>query len=254
MNTLEKIQFNFQDYLMKTDPAIRQAIATPIRGSATERLSIYGEAYFLRLLEAMGLEFPALKNFLGKTAFDKLCIAYFTAYPSQHYSIRYAGTRMALFLTSYSEDKPYLRELAEFEISLSNALDAKDAPIKSVADLSTIPSEKWGEIIFTLHPSVTLHQFEWNIPQVWKNAIDKVRKRPIKKTSYAAAWRKGLLSFYSDHPESEHHLLLQVKAGKNFAELCQDLTTWYPKEEDAAQFAINTLVRWLNDEMISDMR
>lgn len=251
---LASLQSDFQRFLRDNDKTIQQSIATPHRGSATERLSIYGEAYFLRLIEAMGLEFPAMKNFLGKTQFDKMCHGYFEHYPSQHYSIRYIGQLLPKYLDHFAKEKPYLSELASFEISLSHALDAKDAPVQSLDTLSQIPADDWGYIVFELHPSVSLHQFEWNIPTIWKNAVDKVRARPIKKKTYAAAWRKGLLSFYSDHPESEHELLTLIEKRENFAELCQCLTKWYPKEEEAAQYAINTLVRWLNDEMISAIR
>lgn len=252
MTTLETLQQHFQHFLLDTTPRIREEIATPHRGSATERLSVYGEGYYLRLFEALGIEFRALESFMGHTNFIKMARAYLTRHPSQFASVRYIGTYLPEFLAEYDPARPYLRELACLEVALSNALDARNAPIKTTQDLSLISPEQWGTIHFKLHPSVTLLDFKWDIPALWESATKKIRKRPTQKVTHTTVWRKQLASYYFSKDEIETRMLLQVQQGENFATLCETLTQHF-SEEAAAQYAINTIVRWLNEEMISEI-
>ncbi len=252
MTTLETLQSHFQQYMLTATSTIRAEVATPFRGSATTRLSVYGEGYYLRLLEALSIEFNALKNFLGEPLFNKMGVAFLDSHPSNTYAVRFIGTRLPEFLASYEAKRPYIRELALFEVNLSNALDAADAPIKTTQDLAAIPVEHWGEMKFKLHPSVALLDFEWDIPALWQTAVKKVRKKPTQRKTCVTIWRKQLAPYYFSKDESETRMLLQLQAGEDFAALCQSLVPQF-SEADAAQQAINTLVRWLNEEMISDI-
>src|SRR6202022_3731779 len=44
--------------------------------TSVERLSIYANAYYARLLECLGEEFPVLKQTLGEETFDAFALAY----------------------------------------------------------------------------------------------------------------------------------------------------------------------------------
>ncbi|MBI5447638.1 MAG: putative DNA-binding domain-containing protein [Gammaproteobacteria bacterium] len=253
MTTLKTLQHHFQQFLLMTMPHIREEVATPQKGSATERLSVYGEGYYLRLFEALGIEFGALEKFMGHARFIKMARAYLEKHPSQFYCVRYIGTHLPSFLAEYDPARPYLRELALFEMALSNAIDARNASIKTTQDLAGIPIEAWGNMRFVLHPSVALLEFDWNIPVLWEMATKKTRHKPLHVPTQVTVWRKQLMPYYFAKEKNEARMLSQLQQGENFATICQSLTDFFPDETAAAQYAVNALTRWLNEEMISDI-
>jgi hypothetical protein len=65
-----------------------ETIISPSRrlGSA-DRLRIYGQAYFSRLVECLRAEFPTMVRVLGIEAFDRLAFGYLLEQPSQSYTL-----------------------------------------------------------------------------------------------------------------------------------------------------------------------
>ena len=250
MSTLETLQKQFQHYLLNADDAIKNNIVKPQKGGQARRLSVYGEGYYLRLIEALSTESPALKNRIGQNAFEKMARAYFKKHPSSFFSVRHIAAHLPAFLRQYYSTQPYLAELAQFEIALSNTLDAADAEIKTTHDLSLIPTEDWGNIRLQLHPSVHTLKFEWDMASLYKSAMENKQTKPFKKRIAMTVWRKQLSPYYYTKEPAETAMLELAKENKNFQEICQCLTDFF-SEKDAAPYAVNTLVRWLNEEMIS---
>ena len=82
--------------------------------TSLERVAIYREIYWLRLREALSVDYPALKKYLGDEEFDRLCDAYCQQHPSKSYSLNRLGDHLPKFLESYSglKRKPFVMELA----------------------------------------------------------------------------------------------------------------------------------------------
>ena len=51
--------------------------------SSVDRLAVYGNAYFARLVECLGDTFPAVKHTLGEDTFAGFAVAYLQQHPSQ---------------------------------------------------------------------------------------------------------------------------------------------------------------------------
>ncbi len=60
--------------------------------TAIERLQIYGNAYFARLLECLREEFPVLKHALTEEVFDAFAVGYLQQYPSRSYTLFELGS------------------------------------------------------------------------------------------------------------------------------------------------------------------
>src|SRR4030067_3631289 len=109
--------------------------------SAEERLPIYANAYRLRLLEALGTDYPGLHTVLGDDEFDAMGRAYIAAHPSPYFSLRWFGDRMSEFLrTTAPYDKyPVLTEMAAFEWAQSHAFESADTAGARINDLAALP-------------------------------------------------------------------------------------------------------------------
>ncbi len=66
---------------------IEQVVTRSSKQSAVERLGVYGNAYFARLLGCMAEDFPATKHAVGEEAFAGFVIRYLQKYPSTSYSL-----------------------------------------------------------------------------------------------------------------------------------------------------------------------
>jgi hypothetical protein len=68
-----------------------------------ERLEIYNQQYWFRVIAAVSEDFPALQVVLGQEKFDSLVLAYLRENPSTSYSLRNLGARLPAWLASYPE-------------------------------------------------------------------------------------------------------------------------------------------------------
>src|SRR5260370_25598234 len=73
--------------------------------TALERLAIYGYAYYARLLECLGDEFPVLKHALGEELFDAFAAEYLEQYPSRSYTLFHLGLNFPRFLAETRPDQ-----------------------------------------------------------------------------------------------------------------------------------------------------
>lgn len=72
MSRLAQLQADFQAYLMDEDKgaAFKNCIVDDAKVGVKRRLSIYADAYRLRIIEALANSYPKLKALLGDDLFD----------------------------------------------------------------------------------------------------------------------------------------------------------------------------------------
>lgn len=86
--------------------------------SAEQRLAIYARGYWLRLLECMRAEFPALRSALGDELFDAFARGYLKERPSRSYSLTALGADFAHYLEASRPDRdaPLAARDASFDV------------------------------------------------------------------------------------------------------------------------------------------
>ena len=152
MSGLHRLQNQFQDYLLNSNPLFQNSIVNTKKIPAETRLAIYANAYRSRLIDALAANYPVLQAHLGCAQFEELGQAYLSAYPSLHRSIRWFGDQLTHFLCKNScyKEIPYLGELAQFEWTLTLVFDATDSTIlqmeKMDVNIKAGTNEECGEI------------------------------------------------------------------------------------------------------------
>ena len=68
------------------------------RLTSLERLEIYSRSYWYRALDSLYDDFPGLRAVLGRRAFQRLSRAYLAECPSQSFTLRNLGERLAGWL------------------------------------------------------------------------------------------------------------------------------------------------------------
>ena len=104
--------------------ALEKLICRSENLTSTERLGIYGNAYYARLLECLRESFPVLAYALGNDLFDEFSLEYLQRYPSQSYSLCQLGDHFAAHLKETRPDAEQHEEgqvdWPDFLIDLAN--------------------------------------------------------------------------------------------------------------------------------------
>jgi hypothetical protein len=137
----------------------RGELETVVRRSrnltAEERLSIYANGYWARLLECLGDCFPVLRTALGEEVFDGFAFEYLQRYPSRSYTLDRLGERFPQFLdetrpaeTVGQVDWPdFLIDLARLEWTVAKVFDGpgvEGQPLLRHDDLQGLPPERFA--------------------------------------------------------------------------------------------------------------
>ncbi len=137
--------------------------------TSIERLQVYANAYYARLLECLRGEFPALVHALGPETFDGFGLAYLQSYPSTSYTLANLGRNFPRFLAetrpadAVHELRPswpdFLIDLATVERTYSEVFDGsgiEDQRILQPEDLAAVSPEQWPEARLTPVPCLRL--------------------------------------------------------------------------------------------------
>lgn len=257
MTALLSLQHAFQQYLMSADNlegVLPEIVADHL--PKEKRLKIYFDAYRIRLMEILKLDFSKTYVLLGEDLYFQAFTAYLNAHPSSHFNVRYFGQQFPQFLRDCSPfcDEPIFAEMADFEWTLMSTLDAEDAHVLSLNDLQQVPQEDWPKLMFKFHPSVKHVAYEWDTPPLWKSIDNEEPPRAAKKLSqpqHWLIWRKGISSRYESISNEQVTLFnLLSESGYCFSEILESLNQTMP-EEKVPEFAISHLQHWIEEELIS---
>ncbi|MGJ8619331.1 MAG: HvfC/BufC N-terminal domain-containing protein [Methylophilaceae bacterium] len=254
MSELAKLQADFQASIINQDYTMfKKRVIDDAKVGAEKRLTIYADAYRLRIIEVLSTAYAKLHLLLGDDLFDSAARQYIDQYPSEYRNMRWVGDRMDEHLLRVLSQHPYAAELAQFEWALGLAFDAEDAAIVTLEELALVPTERWGGLRFKLHPAVQLLDFKWNVIPIWQalNA-EEAPPPPQQNNTACLVWRTDLNSHYRSIDAQEFQALLQIKAGASFGDLCEYLYTAI--EGASTQQAAQYLASWLEAGIISQIK
>jgi hypothetical protein len=146
--------------------------------TAAERLGIYANAYYARLLECLAAFFPMLQKTLGEEIFEGFAFEYLQHYPSRSYTLDRLGENFARFL---EETRPapeegeelgavgwphFLIDLAALEHAINRVFDgpgAEGRPLLTTEALQSFPAERFAEARLEPVPCLRLLSFRFPI-------------------------------------------------------------------------------------------
>ncbi len=231
------------------------------RLSAVERLDIYANMYFARLLDVLRTDYPVVARMLGEVHFHNLATDYLLAHPPSHFSLRYAGEPLARFLEDHplTAERPWLPDLARFEWALVDAFDAPDSDTASVEDLAGVAPEDWPGLRFGAVPSARVLDLRFAVLPTWTSGHDEsppddqeLPERPEALPQAIRVWRRNHEVLHRPVDEPERVALRALADERPFGEIC-DAVGALVDEELAAPRAANMLATWLADGFIASV-
>lgn len=258
MTGLAELQRRFQHDLLAGGADVAAELRPGPRTDAATLLAVYRDAYRLRLVEALGDNYPTIAALLGPETFDALGRGYIAAHPSANRSIRWFGDRLAGFLATTAPWRatPALAELAAWEWALRDAFDAADAEPAGLAAMAAVPPAAWPDLTFRPLPSFRRLDLAHDVVAAWRAVADGDEGIPpppaLGQPVAWAIWRPGLVSEYRSLEPDEAWALDRVAEGADFAGLCEGLVRWHD-EADVAGRAAGLLHAWLGQGMLTEI-
>jgi hypothetical protein len=256
--SLPAIQERLQAFLLRGERDIEQYVIGTARVPVPVRLGIYGDAYRVRLTEALASNYPALAQLLGEADFAALAAAYIETHVSRWPSIRHYGAELAQFLATAERyrDIDVLAELAAWEWAMSEVFDAADAGTLEVAAFTAVPPEDWAGLRFDLHPAIRRLDLHWNVPQSWKTLTGGGDRPPPELAARSQPWllwRHELQILFRSLPHDEAMAFDALRAGATFGDVCLALCEHLSADE-APTRAATCLRSWTESGLIVGVR
>ena len=132
--------------------------------SAGDRIAIYADGYFQRLLGSLGSDYPAVKRALGPS-FQLLVAAYLMEHASTSASLADAGEQLPAFIATHelSAEHPFIADLAALERAVLRSLLTDRGLALDGSRLQQVSESQWTTARVALQPSVALLRTAWAV-------------------------------------------------------------------------------------------
>jgi hypothetical protein len=260
MSALSTLQAEFADWMRGTPEAdaLRARVLDTEKADRDTLLAVYRDAYALRLIEALTIDFSGLLAMAGPAEFDMMARAYIAVHPSKHPSVRWFGRDLADFLaaTPPFSATPAAADMARFEWALGEAFDAADAEPLTFEQLAAAPPEAWQTLRLSFVPSLRRLSLTHQAPQalqrretVASGELDvPAETGPVEWLIWRPA-ADGDAQFRS-MTDDEAAALDAMRNGASFPHMCASLAERAGSDEAAAQRAAGLLRAWLEAGLI----
>jgi len=137
---------------------------------ALDRLDIYANMYFYRLLDCLAEDFPRVVEAIGRDRFHNLATDYLLAHPSASPSLRLLGRQLPEFAKAHeiAGEFPYVADLARLDWARVDVFDAPDVPALTREALASLPGDRAGDVRFKLIPGFRLLRLEYDVARIWR--------------------------------------------------------------------------------------
>lgn len=227
-------------------PVALEDVLLPSRQlSAAERVGIYADMYFARLIEVLEEEFAGLVHLLGHAQAHALFQAYLVAHPSRHYSLNQLGAKFPAYLCDEAaafEPRAFACELATLERTVQDVFDAPECASLASSAIAALAPEDWAHARLVPIPAFALLACEHPV-NAWYTAFREERELPelaptpghlVVFRQEGRVWRMelsgaqhALLTALANGLALEPALLTLAEGGHDLAVLAPELQGWF---------------------------
>ena len=227
----------------KSTAAIAETFIKPNdRLSSFDRLQIYNQQYWWRLLSSFAEDFRGLRAVLGDRKFDRLAVAYIDACPSRSWTLRNLGARLGKFLAAHPELTAPRSQLALDVARVEWARTvAFDEAARRPLDPLRIAGRDPAGIFVKLQPYISLLELAHPVDRLLaklkranddqgasSNAVSashrrrrlRLDARPSRNPIFLAVHRLENSVYYKRLEPGAFRLLVALRTGKSLADAC----------------------------------
>ena len=213
----------------ESDSGVETVIPRSRSWGSVERLSVYGNAYFSRLLECLGDEFSSVKHAVGDETFKLFGLDYLQRCPSASYTLGELGRRFPDHLrATRPADVPvpgwpdFLIDLATVERTYSEVFDGpgpETLELLRPEALLRVPPDRMGDVVLLPVPSLRLLELSYPAHE-FVSALRQERPAvvPDAVPTFLVVTRRDYVVRRLSVSRSEFVLLKAIITGKSLAD------------------------------------
>lgn len=247
--SLREVQDQMQAAILTGDEGVLPLLMDNSRTGRETLFGVYRHAYVARLIDILRHEHEVLHGYLGDDQFISLARAYIAAHPSRNQNARWFAAHLPEYLAT---TEPYaahveLAGLAALQRALTNAFDAADAPVLTIANLATVPPEAWANMTFVPHPAVARLDRAANVLAIWLALKDETPPPAVENKDTPErliVWRHETRPMVRRLEPEEAMLWDEAAKGVPFGVLCEMAAT-YDDPDTAALRVAQYLQGWI---------
>jgi hypothetical protein len=153
------------------------------RMTSFERLQVYSQQYWFRILGSLDEDFPGLRCLIGERKFEKLAVAYLNENPSESFTLRNLGSRLEGWLRQHREYIEGVERVAMDMVRLEwadiEAFDNLELPQITASDSAKVS----GDTTLRLQPHLQLLDFAYPVDEL----LLRIRGRDSKNDTASNA-------------------------------------------------------------------
>lgn len=200
------------------DPADLERIILPSSTlTALERVEIYAGMYPLRMRDALGSDYPVVKQFLGGSTWNDLVAGYVERHPSKHPNLNQLGRNLPRYILTRKDlpQRTFLAEVAQLELTVTEVFDEDESPILDSAGFSELKPEDWARAVFVPVRAARVLAFEHTVNGYYQASKEEKDLPPVqKKPTYLAVYRKAYRVWRMGLARDEYRVLRLLFEGK----------------------------------------
>ena len=193
------------------------------RMTSLERLQIYNQQYWFRIMSSLSEDFPGLRSLIGERKFEKLAVAYLNECPSESFTMRNLGSRLEAWLRKHREYIAGVERVALDMVRLEwadiDAFDALDLPRFMPAESGQLS----GATVFRLQPHLHLLALAYPVDDLLlhargRNAKSETVSNAVLQFPHKARIRRSSLP----KPAKVFMAIYRLQGGVYFKRLTRD--------------------------------
>ena len=226
MPALREIQTAFAAAILTGNAGTLPLHVAPMTLGAERRIQIYRNHFTISLTECLSATFPVLKALVGEAFFDQSARSFAMDFPPSSPVLFEYGESFPAFLAeaTRSTDFAYFVDVGAFEWAINHAYHADDAEPPNAQTLLTVPEEKRGDLILSLHPSVRLVFSSYPVLDIWRaNQPDSNAAQTIDLARGGVrllVWRNGIDVVWRELDVPETTFLASLINGSTLTTAC----------------------------------
>lgn len=267
MSTLRELQAKLCEALQRPttladDPAMVALAKSVARGndrmSPVAQVDVYREQFFLRHVDALWEDYPALGDLLGWDELESLLKGYLATHPPDSFTLRDLGARLPAYVATRTDYTHHalMADMARHEWAFVDAFDAADMPPLDVTKLQVAGDALDGAVL-VLDPSLVLQSYAYPVHELRPKLLhDEPYELPEPRACHVVVYR-GLDRdlAYREVPATALATLAALRSGKSLAEALDGVAAGLPEAEVEALVANvgGWFASWVQSGFIRDV-
>ena len=130
-------------------------VSGPAGKAAAKRYNVYRNNVTVSLIDALAAVYPAVQRITGVEFFRAMARFHIRETPPTSLLLFEYGRDFPAFIEryEYAQGMPWLADTARIGRACLDAYHAADAAPLTASDLASVPAERLGDLVFTLHPA-----------------------------------------------------------------------------------------------------